>query len=227
MSVLPLIAFAAGMLLMMAMIYFAFAGPSKAKAGNRRLESLRERHSQSSAMAAQAQMKRVLAQRMTKLDGVATRFLPNPKQLAKRIEMTGKSWTLSHYVGGSALLAVATLTTPAALLGQLAVGAPVHAWAIGIGSAVITVLVIARLAGLLRQVQHQSRLLAELADTDPLTGFGVRGQVRVGLAHLGEAVGTGHLDGIRLTPLVEQPLALGLPDPELLGNVGLCVGRLR
>jgi diguanylate cyclase (GGDEF)-like protein len=69
------------------------------------------------------------------------------------------------------LLAVAMLTTPAALLGQLAWGRPAHAWGIGIGSVVITVLVIARLAGLLRQVQQQSRVLAQLADTDPLTGL--------------------------------------------------------
>ena len=106
MSVLPLIAFAFGMLLILGLIYLAFAGPNKKKAGNRRLEALKERHSQSSAVATQAQMKRVMAQRVSKLDGVATRFLPNPQRLAKRIEQTGRSWSLSKYVGASAALAL-------------------------------------------------------------------------------------------------------------------------
>ena len=71
MSVLPLIGFACGLLLMLGMIYLAFSGPSKAKAGNRRLEAVKERHSQSSAVAAQAQMKRVLAQRRAARDDSA------------------------------------------------------------------------------------------------------------------------------------------------------------
>ena len=132
MSVLPLIAFAAGMLMVLAMIYFAFAGPSKAKASNRRLEALRERHSQSSAVAAQAQMKRVMAQRMTKLDGVATRILPNPKQLAKRIERTGKSWTLAKYLGMSALLALVVLLLVYFKTGSITFAIPVALF-VGLG----------------------------------------------------------------------------------------------
>ena len=68
------------------------------------------------------------------------------------------------------LLASATLVTPATLLGQLASGTPVDGWGIAAGSAVISVLVLARLVGLLHRVQIQSLRLAELADTDPLTG---------------------------------------------------------
>ena len=50
---LPVFGLTLGIFLMFAMVYFAFAGPSKAKAGSRRLEALKERHSGSVAVAAQ------------------------------------------------------------------------------------------------------------------------------------------------------------------------------
>jgi len=84
------------------MIYVAVAGPSATKAQTRRLEGLRERHSKSTEVAAQAQLKRILAHRHTKMDGLTQRFLPNPALLRTRIERTGKSWSLSQYVTGSA-----------------------------------------------------------------------------------------------------------------------------
>ncbi|HZF43567.1 MAG TPA: type II secretion system F family protein [Sphingomonadaceae bacterium] len=140
MSFMPLIGFSAGVFLMLVLLYLAFKGPSQTKASTRRLEALRERHSQSSAVAAQAQMKRVMAQRMSKLDGVATRILPNPKQLAKRIEQTGKSWTLAQYVGASALLtatmmaviAIKTGSIMLAVAGGMLVGLGLPHWVIGV-----------------------------------------------------------------------------------------------
>ncbi len=122
---LSFVAFAVGLLLMGGMVYLAFAGPSVSKASNRRLDSLKERHSGSSAMATQAQMKKVMAARMTKLDGVATRILPNPKQLAKRIEMTGKSWTLFNYLAASAALAIAILVFAYVKTGKLSFAIPI------------------------------------------------------------------------------------------------------
>jgi tight adherence protein B len=101
MSMMQMMMLAAGMLGMLGLIYLALAGPSAGKAQSRRLESLRERHSKSSEVAAQAQMKRILATRETKMDGVAQRFIPNPALLRRRIEQTGKSWSLSHYLMGS------------------------------------------------------------------------------------------------------------------------------
>ncbi|CAA9486600.1 MAG: Flp pilus assembly protein TadB [uncultured Sphingomonadaceae bacterium] len=127
MSALPLIALSFGMLLTLWTVYLAYAGPNKAKAANRRLEALKERHSQSSAVATQAQMKRVMAQRMSKLDGVATRFLPNPQRLAKRIEQTGRNWSLSRYVGASALLALVVMAAA-----YLKTGSVMFAIAIGL-----------------------------------------------------------------------------------------------
>jgi tight adherence protein B len=103
-----LIFLAAGMLGVLGLVYVAVAGPSASKAQTRRLESVRERYSKSTEVAAQAQLKRILANRNTKMDGLAQRFIPNPALLASRISRTGKSWTLSQYVMASAGLTVAT-----------------------------------------------------------------------------------------------------------------------
>src|SRR3546814_12171411 len=83
----PMVMMAAGLLGTLVLVYVAFAGPSPAKAQVRRLESLRERHSKSTEIVAQAQLKKIMSGRPTKMDGVAQRFLPNPALLRKRIEI--------------------------------------------------------------------------------------------------------------------------------------------
>jgi tight adherence protein B len=95
-----------GMLGVLGVVYIAVSGPSATKAQSRRLESLRERHSKSTEVAAQAQLKRILSHRQTRMDGVAQRFLPNPALLRVRIERTGRSWTLSQYLMASVGIAV-------------------------------------------------------------------------------------------------------------------------
>lgn len=55
---------------------------------------------------------------------------------------------------------------------------------------------------------------------DDVAGRGVRGELRIGRPQLSEGVGARHLDRIRVAPLGQQPLTLGLADAELLGNVG-------
>ena len=103
MPMMTMIMLAAGTLGTLALIVFAMAGPSPAKAQMRRIESLRERHSRSDDLVAQAQMKRILAGRQaTRMDGIAQRFIPNPALLRKRIEQTGRSWTLPQYLMASA-----------------------------------------------------------------------------------------------------------------------------
>jgi tight adherence protein B len=92
----------AGLLGTLGLAYLALSGPSASKAQVRRLEGVRERHSKSSEVAAQAQMKRILASRESKMDGVAQRLLPNPALLRRRLSQTGKSWTLVQYTLASA-----------------------------------------------------------------------------------------------------------------------------
>jgi tight adherence protein B len=90
--------FMASMLVMLGMVFFAFAGPSASKASNRRLESVRERHSRSSEVSAQAQLKRILQTRQkSKADAFAQRFIPNPALLAQRLQQTGKAISLPQY----------------------------------------------------------------------------------------------------------------------------------
>jgi len=98
---------AMGLLATIGMGFFAFAGPSASKAQSRRLEGLRERHSKSTEVAAQAQLKRILAQRgATRMDGFAQRFIPNPALLRRRLHQTGKPWTLPQYAMASVGLVV-------------------------------------------------------------------------------------------------------------------------
>jgi tight adherence protein B len=102
MMILMFAGIAGTLLLVMA----AFSGPSADKFSSRRLEDLRERHSRSTDVAAQAQMKRIYAARQNKGDSLAKRFIPNPALLQLRLSQTGKSWTLSQYMLASLALAV-------------------------------------------------------------------------------------------------------------------------
>lgn len=96
---LVIIIFVAGLIGTVALAYFAFAGPSVSKAQTRRLESVRERHSKSNEIAAQAQLKRILSNRgQTRMDGFAQRFIPNPALLRRRLQQTGRSWSLGQYM---------------------------------------------------------------------------------------------------------------------------------
>ncbi len=93
---LPFLFVFLGSVVVLAMIAFAFAGPSAGRAQTRRIASLRERHGDA-LVVAEAQMRRIATNRDTKMDLAFTRILPNPVQLAKRLAMTGKDWTVGQY----------------------------------------------------------------------------------------------------------------------------------
>ena len=101
----------AGLLGTLVLAWAAFSGPSQSKAQVRRLENVRERHSKSNEVAAQAQLKRLLQSRTeTRMDGLAQRFLPNPALLRQRLHQTGKGWTLGQYASASlAIIAIVTV----------------------------------------------------------------------------------------------------------------------
>jgi tight adherence protein B len=94
----------------LAMLLFATGGPAASKSQARRLEGLRERHSKSTEVAAQAQLKKILANRnQTKMDSLAQRLIPKPALLRQRLGQTGRSWTLAQYASASlGLLVVVT-----------------------------------------------------------------------------------------------------------------------
>ena len=80
-----------------ALAYFAVRGPSPAKTVKRRMELIKERHGDVIAGNAQAQIRKLFAQRAGKLEGYASTLIPKPALLRKRLEMTGKDITLSKY----------------------------------------------------------------------------------------------------------------------------------
>jgi tight adherence protein B len=107
----PMLMLGGGVLAVLAMMMFAVRGPSVGKAQNRRLESVRERHSKSSEVATQAQLKRILQTRsQSKMDGLAQRLIPKPTLLRQRLQQTGRNWTLAQYgLASLALIVVVSL----------------------------------------------------------------------------------------------------------------------
>jgi len=89
------------------MLYFAFAGPSPERAKTRRLAAVRGRHSLSDDNQVEARMRRAIATRQVK-GGVnpLVSIIPNPENLAIRLAMTGKKWTLGQYMTVSAGLSL-------------------------------------------------------------------------------------------------------------------------
>jgi len=74
----------------------ALVGPAGARTRKRRLEMVKARHS-GGGNTVETQLRRITAQRSTKLDEAFHRLLPNPELLRRRLEATGKSWTLGRY----------------------------------------------------------------------------------------------------------------------------------
>src|SRR5438270_5752022 len=77
--------------------YLAMRGPSVAKSAKRRLELLKERHGDVITGNAQAQIRKLMAERASRIEGFASTLIPKPALLRKRLEMTGKEISLGKY----------------------------------------------------------------------------------------------------------------------------------
>jgi tight adherence protein B len=77
--------------------FFAMRGPNAGKAAKRRMELLKERHGDVIAGNAQAQIRKLMAERAGRIEGFASSLVPKPALLRKRLEMTGKDITLGKY----------------------------------------------------------------------------------------------------------------------------------
>ena len=121
MDLLPILMLGGGAFMVLALMVFAFSGPSAERAGSRRLSGIKERNVVSAvgANAMESQLRRVSTARATRMDVTAARFLPNPAVLQKRLAMTGKPWTLSQYV----LVSLGLTLVPTGLL--VVQGAPI------------------------------------------------------------------------------------------------------
>ena len=77
--------------------FMAMRGPSAGKAVKRRMELIKERHGDVIAGNAQAQIRKLFAERASRWEGYASTLIPKPALLRKRLEMTGKEITLGKY----------------------------------------------------------------------------------------------------------------------------------
>ena len=86
------------------------SGPSPSKALKRRMELVKERHAEGVTAAAQAQIRKLMAARASRFEGLASSIIPRPALLRKRLDQTGKNISLGKYavvsVGLATLVAV-------------------------------------------------------------------------------------------------------------------------
>ena len=77
--------------------FIALRGPSASKALKRRVELIKERHGDVIAGNAQAQIRKLMAQRASRIESYASTLIPKPALLRKRLEMTGKDISVGKY----------------------------------------------------------------------------------------------------------------------------------
>lgn len=126
MSILQLGLFVFGIVAVLGLLYADFAGPSAAKEGARRLQSVRYRHSESTIDKVESQLKKAIAARKPKMHRIAG-SASRTEALALRLHRSGKSWTLTQYIYTSIGLSLAI-----AVLIYLKTGAVLMALGIGV-----------------------------------------------------------------------------------------------
>jgi tight adherence protein B len=94
----------------LALMLSAVRGPSSSKALKRRVEMIKERHGDAIAANAQAQIRKLFANRANgHIEGLASSIIPKPALLRKRIEMTGRDISLGRYLMVSVGLAAVVM----------------------------------------------------------------------------------------------------------------------
>jgi tight adherence protein B len=90
------------------LIIFAFAGPNANKARTRRMATIRGRYSESGETLIEARMRKAISHKKPGDEmKLLVSLVPNPENLARRIRMTGKKWTVSQYMTTCAFLTLA------------------------------------------------------------------------------------------------------------------------
>ncbi|GAC1576182.1 MAG: type II secretion system F family protein [Sphingomicrobium sp.] len=80
------------------LMLLAFRGTSPHKSVKRRLELLKERHAEGALVAnANAQIRKLMAARESRVESMASSLIPRPALLRKRLEQTGKQINLGKY----------------------------------------------------------------------------------------------------------------------------------
>ena len=98
MSTMMMILIGAGAGLTLFMLVAAYSAPSSSKAYKRRIEIIKERHGDNAlAASANAQIRKLFAQRNSKVESWASTLIPKPALLRRRLEQTGRPFTLAQY----------------------------------------------------------------------------------------------------------------------------------
>jgi tight adherence protein B len=97
-----------GAIMTLLILFLALAGPATGKAQTRRLDVIKNRHSDTPAATVETQLRKIAADRRKTggMDNFAQSIIPNPALLRKRIERSGKTWTLGQYLAVSVGIAV-------------------------------------------------------------------------------------------------------------------------
>ena len=106
MNIIQLLLVGGGLMSLMVLGYMLLSGPSAAKEGQRRLQAMRYRHSESTDTRVESQLKKAIAARkpkMYKVAGSSSRI----DALAVRLDRTGKKWSVSQYFYASLGIALA------------------------------------------------------------------------------------------------------------------------
>ena len=104
MQPIQIIILGAGFLVALAIVVLVLSGPSVNKASERRLKKVTNRYNGSGEAVIETQMRKITNNRDTKMDSFVQSFLPRPALLRKRLDMTGKNWTLGKYTATSLVI---------------------------------------------------------------------------------------------------------------------------
>jgi tight adherence protein B len=110
MTMVQTLLMAAALASVLGLIVMAFSGPSARKEMNRRIMVVRERYSESASAKVEAQMRKAIANRKPRFNQSGEE-LTKVQMLARRLAMTGKSWTVMQFaqVAGGLGLVIALL----------------------------------------------------------------------------------------------------------------------
>ena len=98
--ILPII-LAIGLCGTLFLLVSAFKGPSTQKSIKKRLELMKERHSESVLAAnANAQIRKLMQARENRVESMASSLIPKPALLRKRLDQTGRQINLGKYAIG-------------------------------------------------------------------------------------------------------------------------------
>lgn len=128
MTMVQTLLLALGLAAALGLVAMAFSGPSARKELQRRILAVRERYSENASAKVEAQMRKAIANRKPRFNQ-AGEDLTKVQMLARRLAMTGKSWTVVQFgqvaIGLGLLVALAIYLRSDQLLMSLFIGSAI------------------------------------------------------------------------------------------------------